>query len=414
MIRRRPPVDSELRVSWRALAVMVTAACLIGLITNGMRTTFGLFTEPLSVGRGWSREVFALAIAIQNLVWGIGQPFAGALADRFGSARVLAVGALLYALGIVLMSFSTTPLALNLTAGVLIGLGLCGASFNIVLAVIGRRVPEERRSWAFGMIMAAGSLGQFLFAPLGQAFISAYGWSNALLALSTTVTLVIVLTLPLRGHAPAGRARSATDMPVHEALSLALRHRSYLLLTTGFFVCGFHVGFVTTHLPAHLADIGVGAGLAALSLGLIGLFNVAGSYSAGVLGGRHAKRYLLSIIYTGRAIAIASFVLLPPTPVVVVGFAAAMGLLWLSTVPLTTGIVAVMFGTRFLATLYGVVFFSHQVGAFLGVWLGGLVQTRAGTYEPVWWLCVALGIFAALIHLPIRETAAPRFAVGTA
>lgn len=408
------PAHDAQGLPWRALALVVTAACLIALITNGMRTTFGLFTEPLSLGRGWSREVFALAIALQNLVWGIGQPFAGALADRFGSARVLAVGAVLYVLGIVFMSFSTSPLSLHLTAGVLIGLGLCGASFNIVLALLGRRVPEQRRSWAFGMVMAAGSLGQFLFAPLGQAFIAAYGWANALLALAATVSLVLVLTLPLRGHAPAAGAGAATDMPVRAALGLALRHRSFQLLIAGFFVCGFHVGFVTTHLPAHLADVGVGAGLAALALGLIGLFNVAGSYSAGVLGGRHAKRYLLSTIYAGRAVAMAAFVLLPPTPAVVVGFAAAMGLLWLSTVPLTTGLVAVMFGTRFLATLYGVVFLSHQVGAFLGVWLGGLVQARTGTYDTVWWLCVALGIFAALIHLPIRERAAPRFAVVSA
>lgn len=401
----------ERDVPWRALAVVVTAACLIALITNGMRTTFGLFTEPLSLGRGWSREVFALAIAIQNLVWGMGQPFAGALADRLGSARVLATGAVLYALGIALMSFSTSPLALHLTAGVLIGLGLCGASFNIVLAVVGRRVPAHRRSWAFGMIMAAGSLGQFLFAPLGQAFISAYGWANALLALSTIVALVLVLTLPLRGQAPSASAGTADHLTVFAALKLALRHRSYWLLIAGFFVCGFHVGFVTTHLPAHLTDIGVAAGLAALALGLIGLFNVAGSYSAGVLGGRHAKRYLLSIIYASRAVAIAAFILLPPTPMVIIGFAAAMGLLWLSTVPLTTGLVAVMFGTRFLATFYGIVFFSHQVGAFLGVWLGGFMQARTGNYESVWWLCVALGLFAALVHLPIREQAAPRFAI---
>lgn len=413
-MKNQTPARAGPNPTWRALAVVVTAACLIALITNGMRTTFGLFTEPLSVGRGWSREVFALAIAIQNLVWGIGQPFAGALADRLGSARVLAAGTVLYVLGIIFMSFSTSPLALNLTAGVLIGLGLCGASFNIVLAVLGRRVPEQRRSWAFGVVMAAGSLGQFLFAPLGQAFIAGYGWANALLALSATVSLVLFLTLPLRGHAPAANASSVAELPVRTALGLALRHRSYWLLIAGFFVCGFHVGFVTTHLPAHLTDIGVGAGLAALALGLIGLFNVAGSYSAGVLGGRHAKRYLLSSIYAARAVAISAFVLLPPSPAVVIGFAAAMGLLWLSTVPLTTGLVAVMFGTRFLATLYGIVFFSHQVGAFLGVWLGGLVQARTGTYDAVWWLCVALGIFAAIVHLPIRERPAPRFAVVTA
>jgi len=408
------PASIERHVPWRTIAATVTAACLIALITNGVRTTFGLFTEPLSIGRGWSREIFALAIAIQNLVWGIGQPFAGALADRLGSARILATGTVLYALGIILMSASTSPLTLHLTAGVLIGLGLCGASFNIVLAVVGRRVPEHRRSWAFGMIMATGSLGQFLFAPLGQALISAYGWANALIALASIVSLALVLTLPLRGHPPIPGTDSPNKMPIMTALALAFRHRSYWLLISGFFVCGFHVGFVTTHLPAHLADVGISAGLAAVALGLIGLFNIAGSYSAGVLGGHHAKRYLLSAIYAARAVAFMAFVLLPPTPVVVIGFAAAMGLLWLSTVPLTTGLVAVMFGTRFLATLYGIVFFSHQVGAFLGVWLGGLVQTRTGTYEPVWWMCVGLGIFAALIHLPIRERLAPRFAVISA
>lgn len=395
---------------WRTPAVVVGCGCAIALLTFGIRSSLGLFTAPISEAHGWSREVFALAIALQNLLWGAGQPFAGALADRFGSARVLAIGGALYALGVALMAVADTPLAMHLTAGVLIGLGLAGGSFTIVMAALVRRVPPEQRSWAMGIATAAGSLGQFLLAPLGQAFILAYGWQTALLLLALGAAAVPALATALKA-APGGRGLAGeVDLGFARTLALAFGHPSYLLLVAGFFVCGFHVAFITVHLPPYLTDRGIDPQLAAWSIALIGLGNIVGSYAAGVLGGRHSKRWLLAAIYGLRAVAIALFVLLPTTPTSVILFALAMGLLWLSTVPPTSGLVAVMFGTRYMATLFGVVFFSHQVGAFLGVWLGGLLYERHGSYDTVWWLGVALGLFAALVHLPIVERPAPRFA----
>src|SRR5215208_7640187 len=338
---------------WRTPVVIIICGCLIALITYGLRTSFGLFVEPLSEGRGWSREVFALAIAIQNILWGLGQPFAGAIADRYGSARVLAVGGVIYAAGVALMAVSTTPLAFNLTAGVLVGLGLSGGSFTIVIAAFSRLVPEDRRSWSMGIATAAGSLGQFVFAPVGQAFISSYGWATALLLLACFGATVPLLAAALRSS-DAGEATGSVELPAREAVREAFGHGSYLLLVAGFFVCGFHVAFITTHLPAHIADVAghshgghmgmntAGPAVAAWALALIGLFNIVGSYASGVLGGRHSKRRLLAGIYLARAVVIALFITLPPTPAVVLVFAAAMGVLWLSTVPLTSGLVAVM------------------------------------------------------------------------
>ena len=408
---------------WRTPVVVIFCGCLIALITYGLRTSFGLFVEPLSEGRGWSREVFALAIAIQNILWGLGQPVAGAVADRYGAARVLAVGGAVYALGVGLMATSTTPLALNLTAGVLVGLGLSGGSFTIVIAAFSRLVPADRRSWAMGMATAAGSLGQFVFAPVGQAFISSYGWATALLLLACFGATVPVLAVALKSH-PAEGGYGEPTLPAREAVREAFGHGSYLLLVAGFFVCGFHVAFITTHLPAHLSDaaayshahgahVGGGPGLAAWALALIGLFNVVGSYGAGVLGDKTSKRKLLAGIYLSRAAVIALFVTLPPSTPVVLAFAALMGVLWLSTVPLTSGLVAVMFGTRYLGTLFGFVFLSHQVGAFLGVWLGGVAYEQTGSYAPVWWASVLLGVLAAALHWPIVEKAAPRYAAAT-
>lgn len=400
---------------WRTPAVVVGCGVLISLITFGVRASFGLFTGPLSEANGWGREVFALAVAIQNLLWGAGQPFAGALADRFGSFRVLVGGGLLYAAGVALMTVSSTPLTMHMTAGVMVGLGLAGASFTIVMAALVRRVPPERRSWALGVTTAAGSLGQFLTAPLGQAFILAYGWPTALLLLAGGV-----LTVPLLATAlmtPPGSTSAVSqelDLGLRTTLAQAFGHPSYLLLTAGFFVCGFHVAFITVHLPPYLTDIGAGPQLAAWSIAVIGLANVVGSYVSGWLGGLYSKRWLLSAIYALRAVVIVIFVLTPVTPLGVILFAAAMGILWLSTVPPTSGLVAVMFGTRYMGTLFGVVFFSHQVGAFLGVWLGGVLYERTGSYDIVWWLGVALGVFAALIHLPIVERPAPRFAAAVA
>jgi len=400
--------------AWRNPVVILLCGCLIALIGFGLRSSLGVFTDPVSAGRGWSREVFALAIALQNLLWGLGQPLAGAVADRFGTARVLVAGGLLYALGIALMALAPTPGALYLSGGVLVGLGLSGAAFPVVIAAFGRLLPPERRSWAFGMGTAAGSLGQFVFAPLGQAFIAAYGWETALLLLAGTVALIPLLAPPLAGRGAAQAAAGETTLGFRDALQRASGHGSYWLLLAGFFVCGFHVAFITTHLPPYLTDLGVSPALAAWSIGLIGLFNIVGSYSSGVLGARYPKRHLLSGLYAARAVAIALFLLLPPSPAVTLAFAAAMGLLWLSTVPLTSGLVAVMFGTRYLGTLFGLVFLSHQVGAFLGVWLGGALYARFGSYDPVWWIAVALSVLAAALHWPIREARAPAFAVTEA
>jgi predicted MFS family arabinose efflux permease len=400
------------RVPWRTPAVIITAGCLIALVSFGLRSSFGLFTEPLSVARGFDRETFAFAIAVQNLVWGLGQPFAGAIADRYGAGRVLAGGGVLYVLGTALMAASTSGAALALTGGVLLGLGLAGGSFMIVLAAFARLVPEERRSWAMGLATAAGSMGQFLFAPLGQAFITSYGAVTALLLLSAFVALV-----PLLATALTGRGEGADDEPevsTREAIRGALAHPSYLLLTAGFFVCGFHIAFITTHLPPYLGDLGFSGGLAAWSVALIGLFNVIGAYTAGVLGGRMSKRLLLSGIYLARGVAFAMFVLLPTSAFTVLLFGAAIGLLWLSTVPLTSGLVALMFGTRHAGMLFGFVFLSHQVGAFAGVWLGGAVYEATGAYEAMWWLSIALSLAAAAVHLPIHERRAPRWAPAPA
>lgn len=401
-----PRAADQASIGWRTPAIVVACGCLIALLSFGVRASFGLFTGPISDTNGWGREVFALAIALQNLLWGAGQPFAGALADRFGSARVLAVGGILYAAGVALMAVADTPLMMHLSAGVLIGLGLAGASFTIVMAALARRVPPERRSWAMGIATAAGSLGQFLMAPLGQAFILAYGWQTALLIMALGMLTVPALASAMVSQPQAPAA--ASELGFKDALAQAFGHRSYLLLIAGFFVCGFHVAFITVHLPPYLTDIGAPPQLAAWSIALIGLANIVGSYGAGVIGGIWSKRWLLSIIYFLRAVVILTFISLPVTPWGVLLFAFVMGILWLSTVPPTSGLVAVMFGTRYMATLFGFVFFSHQVGAFLGVWLGGVLFEAYGSYDMVWWMAIALGLFAALVHLPIEERAAPQ------
>ena len=419
-------METKVHGWWRTPAFVVLCGCLIALITYGLRTSFGLFATPISEGRNWSSEVFALAIAIQNLVWGIGQPFAGAIADRYGSARVLAAGSAVYGAGVALMAVSPTPLAFNLTAGVLVGIGLAGGSFTIVIAALGRLVPKERSSAAMGLATAAGSLGQFIFAPLGGAFLADYGWQAALLLLAPFMIVVPALAAALRGRGET-RATDGPALPARDAVRQAFGHGSYLLLVAGFFVCGFHVAFITTHLPAHIADVAghshgghtghggtnvAGPAIAAWALALIGLFNIVGSYGSGVLGGRYSKRVLLSGIYLARAGVIWLFITLPPTPTVVLLFAAVMGVLWLSTVPLTSGLVAVMFGTRNLGTLFGIVFFSHQVGAFLGVWLGGVAFERTGSFDTIWWAGIALAVIAAALHWPIAERPAPRLAVS--
>lgn len=385
-----------------AVLVVIVAACMVGLLNFGVRAGFGLFLEPMSAANGWGREVFATAIAVQNLLWGAGQPFAGAIADRFGTARVLVAGGFLYAAGTMLMAVSTTPSAITLTGGLIVGMGLAGSSFAIALAAMARVVPEEKRSWALGLGTATGSLGQFLLVPLGQGFISAYGWQTALVLMGSLALLIAVLAPALKGK-PAKPAAGGFDQSIGEAVREAFAHRGYVLLFLGFFVCGFHVAFIQTHLPAYIVDKGLSPALGAWALGLVGLFNVIGAYSAGLLAGRYSKKYLLSIIYATRAVVIALFVLMPISTASVLVFSAAIGLLWLSTVPPTSGLVAHIFGPRYMATLFGIVFFGHQIGAFLGVWMGGVLYDATGSYDIVWWSGVGLGIVAALLHWPIDE-----------
>ncbi len=399
--------------AWRLpIGVIVFCGCLIGIVSFGARAGFGLFLQPISAELHWGREVFALSIAIQNLVWGAAQPFAGMLADKYGSARVLVVGAAIYAGGVALMSYSSEPWQMHMTAGVLVGLGTAFASFMIVMATIARKVTPKWRTLVMGIATASGSIGQFTMVPLGQAFLKAYGWHTALLLLAAIVLLVIPLSATVTGKgAPAPGMR---DQTVREAFGEAFSLRSYNLLVAGFFVCGFHVAFILVHLPAYIADKGLPPETAARALAFVGLFNIVGSIGAGFIGARYSKRLSLAAIYILRSMAITAFVLLPTTELTVYAFAAAMGLLWLSTVPFTSGLVAQFFGMRYMAMLFGFVFFSHQVGSFIGVWLGGRLYDAYGTYDVVWWLSVALGIAAAIVHLPIREAPAPRLAAAAA
>ena len=402
-------------IGWRTPVVIVVCGCLISILTFGPRSTFGFFLQPMSSELGWGRDVFALAIAIQNLLTGVGQPFAGAVADRFGTFRALAAGTVLYFAGLILMAYSTTPGMLHLSAGVLIGFGLSGSSFAIVLAAFAKLLPESWRSFAFGAGTAAGSFGQFLFSPLAVALMGAVGWHSTLLIFAAMLLLVLPLAFVVASPGrDTGAASAVRPQSLREALGEAFGHHSYLLLVIGFFTCGFHVAFITTHLPPYLVDKGLEAKWGGWVIALIGLFNIIGSIAAGLLGGKLPKRYLLSTIYALRAVAIAAFMLAPMTPASALAFGAAMGVLWLSTVPLTSGLVALMFGVRYMATLFGFVFFSHQVGAFIGVWLGGVLYEQTGSYDVVWWLGVALGIFAALVHLPIRERPVERLAAAPA
>jgi MFS family permease len=386
---------------------IVFAGCAIALITFGPRATAGLFQIPMTQEYGWGRDIFGLAIAIQNLLWGVGQPFAGAVADRFGAVRVICAGALLYALGLVIMSSATTPAVLHLGAGVLIGFGLSGCSFNLVLGAFGKLLPEKWRPLAFGAGTAAGSFGQFFYPPIGNVLIESLGWHQALVIFAASVLVVLPLSLALatRG-ADAKTAAGPVALPnqsIAQALSEAFRHRSYVLLVLGFFTCGFQLAFITAHLPAYLKDAGLSAAIGGWTLAVIGLANAAGSLSAGWLSTRMSKRWLLAWIYFGRSIAIAAFILIPASPFSALAFGVAIGLLWLSTVPPTSALVMLMFGTKYMAMLYGFAFFSHQVGGFLGVYLGGVLYEAYGNYNLVWWLSIALGVASAVINLPIEE-----------
>jgi MFS family permease len=389
---------------WRTPLVIIVCGCAIALLGFGPRSTLGFFVQPMSREFSWGRDVFGLALAVQNLLWGLGQPFAGAIADRFGILRVMLVGALLYAAGLLMMRYATTPLSLDLGAGVLIGFGLSGCSFNLVLSAFSKLLPPERRGLALGAGTAAGSFGQFLFAPIGVALIGSIGWQSTLMVFAALMLLIVPLALAL-STPPAAPANvpAADQQSFKTALAEAFGHRSYVLLVLGFFTCGFQLAFITIHLPAFLVDRGISAQTGGWVIAAIGLFNIVGSIGVGWLQNRMPKRYILSTIYFIRALSTVAFISFPITPASAILFGAISGLTWLSTVPPTSALVALMFGTRWFATLYGFAFVSHQVGGFLGVWLGGVVFEKFGSYTPIWWLSVLFGVLSALINLPIVE-----------
>ncbi|MEO8741322.1 MAG: MFS transporter [Casimicrobiaceae bacterium] len=394
-----PP--SPTRADWRTPTLVLVASGIIITLAMGIRHSFGLFLQPMSADLHWGRQTFALAIAIQNLVWGATQPFTGMIADKYGSGRVVVGGALLYVLGLALMAHPGTPLAFMLSAGVLIGIGQSGVTFSVVAGVLGRAFPPEKRSMVLGISAAAGSFGQFAVLPFAQTLITHVGWYGALLTLAAVAMLMVPLAAVMveRG----GAAVHAFKQSAGQAIGEALGHRGYQLLTLGFFVCGFQVVFIGVHLPSYLLDKGLPASVGVTALALVGLFNIIGTYIAGWLGAKMPKRYILSFIYFARAVVIALFVWVPLSALTVYAFAIAMGLLWLSTVPATNGIVAQVFGVRYLAMLSGVTFFNHQIGSFLGAWLGGFMFDRTGSYNLVWYLSIALGVIAGLINLPIDE-----------
>ena len=447
--------------SWRTPAVVLICGCLISMVGFGPRSTLGFFLTPMSHDQGWGREVFALSVAIQTLLYGAAQPFSGAIADRFGTVRVIIAGTLLYAAGIFMMAHASTPETLFLSSGVLIGFGLSGCSFNLVLSSFGKLLPESWRSLAFGAGTASGSFGQFLFSPLAVGLIDTLGWRTTLEVFAGLLLLIVPLAFAIatprsdaaqtsvrslrqaesqtsvRGlrqddsqtslsslgkddaqtsvSSPrtAEAAPSATQIQNYkQALAEALGHRSYILLVLGFFTCGFQLGFVTLHLPSYLIDRGLSAEVGGWTLGVIGLFNIVGAMTSGWLGGRMPKRYILAVIYFARALAVVFLITMPASPAVALVYGAVTGLLWLSSVPPTAGLVAVMFGTRWMAMLFGIAFFSHQVGGFLGVYLGGLLYEHTGSYDIVWWLGVLFGVLSAVINLPIVEKPVARLATA--
>ena len=388
--------------TWRTPAVVITAGCLIAIFGFGVRAVFGFFQEPLIEAKGWSHETFSLAMAIQNLFWGLGLPIAGYVADRFGPTRVLGLGAVIYFIGIWGMATSDGAMSLHIFGGVLAGIGVSFTSFSIAMAAMARVVGPEKRSLALGLGTAAGSAGQMLFSPLAHYWINAYGWLPAMYILAGIVMLIVPLALALpSGRAGVGEVES--DQGLLDALREAKNHSGFVLLTIGFFVCGFHVAFITVHFPSYINDLGMGGEVAAIGLMLIGGFNIIGSFMSGAAGQRWSKARSLSWIYLLRSLVILGLLLAPKNEVTIYTFSAAMGLLWLSTVPLTSGIVAQIFGLRYMATLFGIVFLSHQLGSFLGIWLGGRLFDTTGSYDVVWWSGVALGIGAAIVHWPINE-----------
>lgn len=389
---------------WRTPIVVIVAGCLISMIGFGVRAIMGLFLEPMTVTQGWTRETFALAMAIQNLVWGFGVPIAGAIADKFGPSRVIAIGALIYASGVIAMAMSESAFMLQLTGGLLLGVGVAFTSFSLALAAMAQVVSEAQRGFALGLGTAFGSVGQIVFSPITNGMIESLGWYDALVWLS----IISLLLFPLAFALPSGPSKRASgaasdDQTLRSAIAEARSHRGYVLLTLGFFVCGFHVTFIAVHFPAYVIDVGLAPSVGANALAIVGIFNIVGAIGAGVLAKRWTMKNCLAVIYFLRSIAIVGLLLAPPTVTTIYVFSMCIGLLWLSTVPLTTNIVAQVFGVRYLATLFGFVFLSHQLGSFLGVWLGGIAFDQTGSYDLVWQLGIVLGVAAALVHLPIDE-----------
>ncbi|WP_342618094.1 MFS transporter [Rhodoferax sp. GW822-FHT02A01] len=400
--------ETQKRIS--ILQLLVCGAMIVTL-AMGVRHGFGLWLQPITQDRGWSRETFAFAIAIQNLAWGVAGIFAGMLADRFGSFRVILVGAAAYCLGLLGMAYADSGLLFAMSAGVLIGVAQSGTTYAVVYGVIGRNVPADKRSWAMGVTAAAGSFGQFLMVPTEGFLISHFGWQQALVLLGFATLLIAPLAWGLREPDFGGHAHMHRDQSILQAMREAFKYPSFQLLMAGYFVCGFQVVFIGVHMPSYLKDKGLSPQVASYALALVGLFNVFGTYAAGVLGQRLAKRKILAFIYLARSVAITLFLLVPLTPASVYLFASVMGLLWLSTVPVTNATVAQIFGVAHLSMLSGFVFFSHQIGSFLGVWLGGYLYDKTGSYDSVWLIAIALGVAAALVNLPIKERAIARAAL---
>jgi len=387
--------------------VLVCGAAIVTL-SMGIRHGFGLWLQPVTQSQGWTRETFAFAIAIQNLAWGLSGIFAGMLADRFGAFKVIVGGTILYALGLLGMAQATTPLMFTATAGVLIGMAQAGTTYAVIYGVIGRNVSADKRSWAMGIAAAAGSFGQFLMVPTEGFLISHFGWQEALMILGFAALIMIPLSWGLREPGFLGGAPATREQSILQALKEAFKYPSFQLLMAGYFVCGFQVVFIGVHMPSYLRDKGLSPQVASYALALIGLFNVFGTYAAGVLGQRMQKKNILAFIYLARAVVISMFLIAPLTPLSVYIFSATMGLLWLSTVPPTNATVAQIFGVKHLSMLSGFVFFSHQIGSFMGVWLGGFLYDRTGSYDIVWYIAIALGVLAALVNLPIKEAAITR------
>jgi len=396
----------------KKLSMLQVLACGAAIVTlsMGVRHGFGLWLQPITQAQGWSRETFSFAMAVQNLSWGVFGIFAGMAADRFGAARVLIGGSVLYSAGLAGMALATSPLFFTLAAGVLIGAAQAGTTYAVVYGVIGRQIDPAKRSWAMGVAAAAGSFGQFLMVPVEGFLISGFGWQQALLTLGVFVLMIVPLAYGLREPGFASGAAPRREQSIVQALREAFKYPSFQLLMAGYFVCGFQVVFIGVHMPSYLKDKGLPPEVASYALALIGLFNVVGTYIAGSLGQRVAKRKILAFIYLARAAAIALFLLAPLSPTSVYVFASVMGLLWLSTVPPTNATVAQIFGVAHLSMLGGFVFFSHQIGSFMGVWLGGLLYDRTGSYDIVWYMAIALGVFAALVNLPVREAPIRRVA----